>query len=718
MALTSTLGSPGIEIREVDNSFRLDSSTTTTIFIPGFASMGPVEEVMTISSIGDFETIFGTPTNAAERYFYYTVKAVLDGAGQGTKVLCSRLPYGSELGDTVSNAYTMMAYPAIPVIKKKYDIFENGDTSKIPTEHYFDLPQYIAAKKCYYKITTNAAGETEHDVISETQYNDLGDDAKSGYTLALSLTDINKIANAFSIDINKTNLEVAPESLSYSIFVDNDSDFTCDEIKIQLLEEVKEGDVVKSDNKADVLDSQTKISELVNETPTHNPLKIWFKDNGLEKGYSKGYLTRETKGSYFIIHYTSTIYSGNQNDADKKKVGAFCADFTFNKQDITKHITSSKQTLDDVEIKVTGHTGHNTLSLVHVDSHEIATTYSGQRGEDSTEKNFSDDVTYLIGSPATFQVSLADYYKIITGETLKWKDEPYKFTKPHDAEDEEKEKLFGYLESIGHAAFITINTSRSIINNNFEGYYVGLTDNMFVNPSDDYIYNAVENVKITTDVYDSNEENEVALLDNEQGTGDFQTLSSSRLSFYLDSNYQGSISRILTRNIASMDISSTEYDDTISLGLFKLSKSATASDILKLNYSLREKYNWSFGRTRVKSSAASTIPVSYFAENVMEGSSNISIMINPNIADKAFVDTEGRIHGKIRVYGNKLVKNLDRYEQKYLLRNVIDTTAKTSNYLNSNALVTVKVANSSIQSWRDMVAQAGLTPEFIKAKLK
>jgi hypothetical protein len=153
--------------------------------------------------------------------------------------------------------------------------------------------------------------------------------------------------------------------------------------------------------------------------------------------------------------------------------------------------------------------------LVYVDSHEIATTYSGQRGEDSTEENFSDDVTYLIGSPATFQISLADYYKIITGETLKWKDEPYEFTKPHDAEDEEKEKLFGYLESIGHAAFITINTSRSIINNNFEGYYVGLTDNMFVNPSDDYIYNAVENVKITTDVYDSNKENEVALLDNE-----------------------------------------------------------------------------------------------------------------------------------------------------------------------------------------------------------
>ena len=122
MALTSTLGSPGIEIREVDNSYRLDSSTATTVYLPGFTAQGPVDEVMSIGSMTDFETIYGTPTNAAERYFYYTVKAVLDNSGNGVTVLCSRLPYGSGNGDTVSNAYTLLAYPAVPVIKKKHAI--------------------------------------------------------------------------------------------------------------------------------------------------------------------------------------------------------------------------------------------------------------------------------------------------------------------------------------------------------------------------------------------------------------------------------------------------------------------------------------------------------------------------------------------------------------------------------------------------------------------
>lgn len=135
MALTSTLGSPGIEIREVDNSVRLDSNTATTIFVPGFASQGPVDEVMSIGTISDFETIYGVPTNAAERYFYYTVKAILDNSGNGATVLCSRLPYGTGKGDTVSNAYTMLAYPAVPVVKKKHYVPYSALTFKDNTYH-------------------------------------------------------------------------------------------------------------------------------------------------------------------------------------------------------------------------------------------------------------------------------------------------------------------------------------------------------------------------------------------------------------------------------------------------------------------------------------------------------------------------------------------------------------------------------------------------------
>jgi hypothetical protein len=279
---------------------------------------------------------------------------------------------------------------------------------------------------------------------------------------------------------------------------------------------------------------------------------------------------------------------------------------------------------------------------------------------------------------------------------------------------------FGNFDAIGHAAFITINTSRSIINNNFEGYYVGITDNMFITPSDDYKFNAIETVKITTQSYDHTSNGKEGLIDKVDNSGNFQTINSNRLSFYTDTNHQGSLSKVLTRDITSMDTSSTEYDDTLNMGLFKLTKATDNTDILKLNFSLREKYNWSFGKTRLKSMNGSTTPVSYFVENIVEPSTNLTVIMNPYIANKGFIDTEGRVHGKIRILGNKLLGNLETFERKYLLRNYIDTSVNTTNQKNKSisAMVPAKLAQSSIESWKKIVKQAGVTPKFIKDNFK
>ena len=240
---------------------------------------------------------------------------------------------------------------------------------------------------------------------------------------------------------------------------------------------------------------------------------------------------------------------------------------------------------------------------------------------------------------------------------------------------------------------------------------------MFVTPSSDYTFDAISKMKITTKYFDSNNDT-IGLMDAIDDSGDFHSLNSNRLSFYLDSNYQGSISRVLTRNITPMDISSKEYDDTISMGLFKLNKSATSNDILKLNYSLREKYNWSFGKTRLKSTASATRPVSYFAENIVENSNNLTVLINPFISEKAFVDTDGVVHGKMRVYGNKLIKNLDNYEAKYLRRDYTDLYSNSTNKIINqkiSSIVAAKLAKSSIESWREMISQAGISTALLNS---
>jgi hypothetical protein len=108
--MARTIQSPGVQIQEVDVSLRAAPTGSTSVLIPGFASKGPIAETISIGSITEFEQIYGGPTNAAERYFYHTAKAVLQSPSD---VVVYRLPYGEGAGITNTDEYTALAYPVV-----------------------------------------------------------------------------------------------------------------------------------------------------------------------------------------------------------------------------------------------------------------------------------------------------------------------------------------------------------------------------------------------------------------------------------------------------------------------------------------------------------------------------------------------------------------------------------------------------------------------------
>lgn len=106
-----TIQSPGVEIREIDLTQRPAEPIGTSVFIPGFSNQGPTDEVLNVGTFSDFEEIYGKPTNAAERYFYHSVKQVFN---SDANVYVSRLPYGAGNGLTASeNKYTALVYPVV-----------------------------------------------------------------------------------------------------------------------------------------------------------------------------------------------------------------------------------------------------------------------------------------------------------------------------------------------------------------------------------------------------------------------------------------------------------------------------------------------------------------------------------------------------------------------------------------------------------------------------
>ena len=108
--MARSINSPGVQITETDLSNYQQIAGGTTVLVPGFAAQGPTDEVRLITSITEFEQIYGTPTTPAEKYFYYSSKEVLNSTAN---LLTTRLPYGSGNGAGFATQYSALLYPVL-----------------------------------------------------------------------------------------------------------------------------------------------------------------------------------------------------------------------------------------------------------------------------------------------------------------------------------------------------------------------------------------------------------------------------------------------------------------------------------------------------------------------------------------------------------------------------------------------------------------------------
>ena len=142
--MARTIQSPGVQISETDLSLAAVGTPPTTVFIPGFAEKGPTSEPISIASLSEFEQVFGVPTNAAERYFYHTTKAVLQSPAS---VIVYRLPYGSGAGLDYTDDYSALVYPVVTYV--------NGASSTSLTisptgTYFFGKPTHVKLTQAQY----------------------------------------------------------------------------------------------------------------------------------------------------------------------------------------------------------------------------------------------------------------------------------------------------------------------------------------------------------------------------------------------------------------------------------------------------------------------------------------------------------------------------------------------------------------------------------------
>ena len=262
----------------------------------------------------------------------------------------------------------------------------------------------------------------------------------------------------------------------------------------------------------------------------------------------------------------------------------------------------------------------------------------------STFNQSPSGVLYILGKPTHFELTQDEYFDVLQKSTFKWSNNANKVP------SENTTSVFSTSADLGNAGMIVLNKGQTTIDERFQGFYLGVLDNTNLNPATDF-----DGVLTVETVAQS------ASL-----TNNYITLPESRLDFALSSvtdnstitfgQDDDSVSEVL-ENVSTFDITDRDFDDTVSVGLFRLRQSPFSPDSIKLDYVLNESYVGSFDNFRQIQSQEGGVPLSFSIETREDASPNIAVLTNDYISHKedggTYLDVNGIPSNKIRFTTNK-----------------------------------------------------------------
>lgn len=202
--MANTLSSPGVRIREVDLSLRVAAPTGVGVMVMGYTDQGPTDEVLHLSSLEEYESVYGKPTNAAERYSYHSIRALFNSPAN---VYFSRLPYGSDEGDIFANEkYSALIYPAVPYSEAGLlSAFNIGDGESILSADTLFLasPIHVELKRSEYEDIINGETDWKDEFGKDVDYTNIDNIGTAAMVvLNKSRTTINDIFEGYYVGIS------------------------------------------------------------------------------------------------------------------------------------------------------------------------------------------------------------------------------------------------------------------------------------------------------------------------------------------------------------------------------------------------------------------------------------------------------------------------------------------------------------------------------------
>ena len=268
----------------------------------------------------------------------------------------------------------------------------------------------------------------------------------------------------------------------------------------------------------------------------------------------------------------------------------------------------------------------NSFSLTGVSNQQISTNLD------------TASAVYVLGQPTHLELTETQYLSALEDTAFSW------------SKTAGTKTSFDTIADAGGAGAVILNKSTSTINNQFEGYYVGLADNTNTTPGSNF-----NNILTTKTLTQSAAE-----------TNDFTIVPAGVQVFALSANYQtgttNSVSEVM-ENLTDFEIDGRDDDDILSLGVFKLRKSIYANEAFKLDYVLEDGIAGSINYYRTQLNPAGGLDLPFFIENRDENSRNVVVKVNDYVSNRLrgtnALDNDGNVDKRIRVLTTQLATNTD-----------------------------------------------------------
>ena len=256
----------------------------------------------------------------------------------------------------------------------------------------------------------------------------------------------------------------------------------------------------------------------------------------------------------------------------------------------------------------------------------------------STFNQSPSGVLYLLGKPTHFELTQAEYNDILKKETFTWYNSGAESSAPTK------------FAELGNAGLLILNKGQTTIDEKYQGFYVGALDNTNLNPATDF------DGMLTVET----------IAQSATSLKNYTTLPEARLDFSLSSisdnntstfgQTDDSVSEIM-ENLSQFDIEGVDFDDTVSLGLFKLRQTPFSPDSIKLGFVLSESYVGSLDHFRQINSQQGGVPISFSIDTREDSSPNIQVLTNEYISHKedgsTWLDINGKPTNKVRFISSK-----------------------------------------------------------------